>query len=628
MENEMPDIIVGVDFGMTYTGVAYSTSGMQQPRFIQRWPKQTHDLRKVPSIIHYDPENSHKPEWGFSCQYSEDKKEWFKRYLDLEVLRRETESSPNETYPTYEQVKKWYTDYMKCLYTYISHVLQVRMGIWDNKRVEFLFSTPTTFQSQDITTTLRELLLNAGFGKCRNHTVVFSLTEPQASAVDAVKDSPIPVSTGDVIVVCDAGGATTDVAVMEYRSTSHSEIPELRELVPVDGINVGSTNIDVAFQDLVERRLAPHDFHEDTAWSMMHHPEFQQWKHSFGFETDSVPVFKIPVPQRNEFESHVEAGIECGKMCFTQNEFMSLFDPQVDEIITLIQSQIDALHDAHHYKKVASILKYIILSGGLGSSSYLLKRIQSAFSNNMDPAASSIEVLVSDEPQLSVCRGLVLDRLQKVKENRHVLAGRICSKSYGVVCGKKYDKKNPDHISGPFYKNKITGETMVDRQIQWLIKKGQLIDPDVPIFYPFLRHIDESSKFNTLRWMEMITISDSDCPPGRLDHVDCKILSKVTSTFTPVDIDKFDIKKKWRPWYKIAKGKIRVANLKLAVVIYPSDIEFQLWLDGQQYMDPNSIKVEWKDGVITNPSPEETLINSCNRSLAASSEHRNGCSWK
>ena len=130
----------------------------------------------------------------------------------------------------------------------------------------------------------------------------------------------------------------------------------------------------------------------------------------------------------------------------------------------------------------------------------------------------------------------MLDRLQKIKENRHVLAGRVCSKSYGVVCGKKFDKKNPDHISGPFYKNKITGEIMVDKQIQWLIKKvkpistlllvptwltisqGQLIDPDVPIFYPFLRHLDEKSKINPLRWMEMITISDSDCPPSRLDH--------------------------------------------------------------------------------------------------------------
>lgn len=38
---------------------------------------------------------------------------------------------------------------------------------------------------------------------------------------------------------------------------------------------------------------------------------------------------------------------------------MSLFDPQVDEIITLIQSQLDALDAAHPYKRAASIIVLI-----------------------------------------------------------------------------------------------------------------------------------------------------------------------------------------------------------------------------------------------------------------------------
>ncbi|THV55515.1 hypothetical protein BGAL_0007g00460 [Botrytis galanthina] len=70
-----------------------------------------------------------------------------------------------------------------------------------------------------------------------------------------------------------------------------------------------------------------------------------------------------------------------------------------------------------------------MLSGGLGSSPYLLKRVRSRLSNNVGPTPLNIEVLLSDEPQLSVCRGLVLDRLQKVTENRHVLTSRVCPKS-------------------------------------------------------------------------------------------------------------------------------------------------------------------------------------------------------
>ncbi|THV55516.1 hypothetical protein BGAL_0007g00470 [Botrytis galanthina] len=95
---------------------------------------------------------------------------------------------------------------------------------------------------------------------------------------------------------------------------------ELGELVSVEGNNVGSANIDVVFQELVESRIAPYGFHEDTAWSMMHLDKFQQWKHKFGYQTDSVPVFKIPVPNIPKSESCEGAGIECGKMHFTKSE--------------------------------------------------------------------------------------------------------------------------------------------------------------------------------------------------------------------------------------------------------------------------------------------------------------------
>lgn len=44
---------------------------------------------------------------------------------------------------------------------------------------------------------------------------------------------------------------------------------------------------------------------------------------------------------------------------FDRNEFMALFDPQVDEVIALIQSQLDALAAAHPYKQAASILVLI-----------------------------------------------------------------------------------------------------------------------------------------------------------------------------------------------------------------------------------------------------------------------------
>lgn len=215
---------------------------MPQPKVIQKWPTRAHESnRKVPTVLHY-PANGDIPEWGFPCQYVDGKQEWFKRYLDpahLETLRAEV---PDGDLPQIREVRKWYRDYMRCLCNYISRFLQDQMGDWSALRVEFIFSLPTTFRSQEISTSLRELLKEAGFGRGMYHTIDFGLTEPQASAVDAAKYSSKTFENGDVMLVCDAGGGTTDFALLE-QTTARGSRPELRELASVPGIDVGSTNM-------------------------------------------------------------------------------------------------------------------------------------------------------------------------------------------------------------------------------------------------------------------------------------------------------------------------------------------------------------------------------------------------
>jgi hypothetical protein len=98
------------------------------------------------------------------------------------------------------------------------------------------------------------------------------------------------------------------------------------------------------------------------------------------------------------------------------------------------------------------------------------KRLVEALRRNPHPNAWNITVIVSDDPQLAVVKGLLEDRRQQYDTGSNCLTTRIARASYGVVCKCRY---NPMlHI----------GEDVVDdqhkagvrwalNQIEWLVRK-------------------------------------------------------------------------------------------------------------------------------------------------------------
>lgn len=271
--------------------------------------------------------------WGFESQYLDGTKEWFKRLLDPDILRgfentarkRRAQNAANglqeQDIPDPDEVRKWYRDYMSCLYTHLSEVIQRQTGFWESKRVEFIFSLPCTFTKLEIGRDLLALIAQAGFGTGgERHTVELGLTEPEAAAVYTVKDTAVEFKSGNTILVCDAGGGTTDFAILSSVGNDEDE-PELQELDVVEGQNIGSTNIDTAFEEMVEKRLAvvTPALPENTAWSMMHSTEFLSWKCGFGQEDSrDYRSFAIAVPTVDSAFNHHEAEIKNGKMQFSQ----------------------------------------------------------------------------------------------------------------------------------------------------------------------------------------------------------------------------------------------------------------------------------------------------------------------
>ena len=207
----VPEIVVGVDFGMTCTGrsalpfgsvsqsaktsvrlgVAYSMGPeWAEPKTLQHWPgKMINELaNKVPTQLQYKDNKSREVKaWGFDCDpesEDSDTKEYFKLHLDPAYVDPRTDASV----PTLGDAREWFQDYLHCLHDHIDDYFSSAFPRWKSQRTEFLFSVPTTWKSASIIAEMESLIRKAGYGRDgSNHRVGIGLTEAEAAAVYASK---------------------------------------------------------------------------------------------------------------------------------------------------------------------------------------------------------------------------------------------------------------------------------------------------------------------------------------------------------------------------------------------------------------------------------------------------------
>lgn len=280
---------------------------------------------KVPTMLQYKPGSMSVDGWGFLCDPdSEDPDfvECFKLHLDPSF---QGDLRPDR--PTTQGARKWYLDYLRGVHDYIVGVFSDDIPGWETQKVEFVFSVPTTWKNPKMVAEMEQLLRSASFARDEmDHRAKISLTEAEATAVQASKQR---YEKGDVVLVCDAGGGTTDVNVLRIMSAK-SEPVSLKPLTWVDGLPIGSNQIDVAFHNLIVNRLSPveHHLREDPATvatrMMRENGKFERLKCNYGTKySQNVPFFPFRVPGLQEGLHHPEAMIENSSMIFSR------FDPSV-----------------------------------------------------------------------------------------------------------------------------------------------------------------------------------------------------------------------------------------------------------------------------------------------------------
>lgn len=290
-----------------------------QPTTIQHWPSELgHENRnKVDTVLAYDAINEDPVAWGFLVGQGQDDlrvEELFKLWLDP-AYKDELRNGVSV-----EEARKLFVDYMRCIYEAIhQHFDEYYTDIiWRTKRIEFLFSVPTTWMSPATIASTEKLVKKAGFGKQKGHVATISLTEAEAAAVYAAKQL---YEKGAIFLVCDAGGGTTDVNTLKVKN-NRSFRTELEPLSSVEGEPIGSTLIDFAMERAVAERLRRVSTHlaedpEQTARKMIS-DRFRVFKCAFGSNSQKMLDLLLPVPGMGPGQNFPVADIRGSMMVITR----------------------------------------------------------------------------------------------------------------------------------------------------------------------------------------------------------------------------------------------------------------------------------------------------------------------
>lgn len=301
----------------------------EKTRPIDAWPGlPPHSVEtKVPTKIAYS-KNGREPRWGFLCDEDDDDEgfydvqEHFKIYLDQDSLDLALKFGVTKM-ETVEQATQLVTDYLHQVYLHIKRSLESAFGPWMQKSIEFVFSLPTTWTSSDTINRFKKAIEVAGFrsGNPQKHTYQLDLTEAEAAAVYTASEPQVTLFNNDIILICDAGGGTTDLGLIQVQNADRDR-PTLKQVNAVRGIGIGSTMIDLAFELYIKSRLETSERSQslpDTfAPKVARSQAFLTIKHNFGIkamehETYKLPLHKLDLGIGKDYTDQV-AGIEGGVM--------------------------------------------------------------------------------------------------------------------------------------------------------------------------------------------------------------------------------------------------------------------------------------------------------------------------
>ncbi|KAJ8063117.1 hypothetical protein OCU04_008359 [Sclerotinia nivalis] len=549
------EVLIAVDFGTTFSGLCWALKDKPKDHnLVQNWPGDGASHNKAPTILLYNPEYL----WGHQIRGNDPRYEWFKLGLhpsgEDKGLAKDYPSTTSLTAHSTEGKEGLVIDYLTNLRKHAETIMANTYGTFVFPKIsrEYIITVPAVWDDKAQGRT-QECAKQAGMG---NHVQI--ITEPEAAGIYALSNMPtIILDKNDTFVLCDAGGGTVDL--VSYTISKLQPVPRLREAARGEGGLCGSIFLNRIFAKHLTDKFANY-----PAWD----EEYQTDALKF-FEDDIKKNFMGDVNQHYFVPARglnkPELGIRQNKLRLSGEEIKNVFEPVIQQVISLVKTQI---------RKTARPVKAVLMAGGFGSSEYLRTRIQ-------EVVETGVEVRKVANGDTAIVKGALISGLSK-KDPGHSYAignfgidSRVARRHYGTVAFSTFvpglhdeNLKEPSSYSAGY----------VVPCIQWFIQKDTNVEDTKPVVTqkPFFWEkpvLEGSPTFIEAS----IYVSEMDKAPLHLDNTNVSELVKIQADISSVPVESFPkiVGVGYQAFYRIPY------NIEMA--IHSGSITFTLVYGDQRY---------------------------------------------
>ncbi|CAI2174174.1 6280_t:CDS:2 [Funneliformis geosporum] len=430
-------VVVGIDFGTTYSGFAYAHK--KAPREIFPyidWPEFSGRF-KTPTALLYDEGFKNLKAWGFPA-LAERPTRRNKNTTSKPVERFKLHLGKMENKPPLPNgldYKKAITDYLRELSKLIKQTIDNHWKLDFFEQVLLVVTVPSEFDDNAISI-MRTCSFEAGLMKSQNSRNLVFTTEPEAAAVHCMKSlNQHNIRVGANFMVVDCGGGTVDLTTRQLLDND-----KLSEITERTGDYCGGSYVDQEFLKFLGCRVGVStvntviDKHYHQLQYMVQ--EFcRQVKIKFtGIKSEFVPVNLeldelCPVLEKyckGEYLNRMEQDDWSIRLNF--EDVKAMFDPVIERIIRLINNQLRSNNNC----------SALIMVGGFSESKYLQSRIKQEFSTKVKI------ISIPPQPVTAIVKGAVEYGLRE-----EVVSTRVLKWTYGTDITGVWRRGDPEERKLP-----------------------------------------------------------------------------------------------------------------------------------------------------------------------------------